>query len=162
VGWTLEFVGSQRHPLKGSLKIEWLIDTSSSQRHTHCMAPDGMCSVWQCVAVCGSVLQCVAVCCSVWQCVAVSLRIPISRATQRESRCVFPSLERVLQCIAYSHLSSDSSVLQCVAACCSVWQCVAVYWVFPSLERHSHLSRGIPSDSLDYIINSRLRTMYFT
>jgi len=33
------------------------------------------CSVWQCVAVCGSVLQCGEECvnvrCSVWQCVAV-------------------------------------------------------------------------------------------
>jgi len=92
----------------------------------------GCCSVLQCVAVCCSVLQCVAVCCSVLQCVAVCCSI---------MQCV--ALSTTLQhkihqtvCLL-SHLSHNKShddsretlfgvalMLQCVAVCCSVLQCV--------------------------------------
>ena len=103
------------------------------------------------IAVCCSVLQCVAVCCSVLQCVAVwreiehielpatlldyFLRSNTSDISQfsvfdtvsfREKACfrIYKSEERK-RC-SRERDSAHSSVLQCVAVCCSVLQCVAV------------------------------------
>jgi len=110
--------------------------------------------VLQCVAVCCSVLQCVAVCCSVLQCVSwlikeyaylfvnmsvcfgqirslemheisqeISEKFPKSRL---DSNCAIRCKNRVaaccsvLQCVAVYY-----SVLQCIAVCCSVVQCTA-------------------------------------
>ena len=77
------------------------------------------CSVLQCVAVCCSVLQHVAACCSVLQCVArVAMRcnglrfVAVWSLTCTKNRTV--------------SLHPNSSVLQCIAVCCSVLQCVAV------------------------------------
>jgi len=63
--------------------------------HTHSNSKK-VCSVWQCVAVCGSV----------WQCVAVVLQVCC--------RCVVVCC----RCVA-GVLQVCCSVLQCVAACCS-------------------------------------------
>jgi len=66
------------------------------------------CSVLQRVAVCCSVLQCAAVCCNVLVCVAVC---------HRHNQRLYPRRW---------HRSHASTMLQCVAVCCSVLQCVAV------------------------------------
>jgi len=85
----------------------------------------------QCVAVCCSVLQGVAVRCSALQCVKC-VAVCCSMLQCRPQRCaISPGLDSsssasyhtsVLQCVA-----ACCTVLQCVALCCSVLQCVAVF-----------------------------------
>ena len=93
------------------------------------------CSVQHCNAVCCSVLQCVAVCCSVLQCVAVCCRVLQMQlqSCSRTPRLSLPSSQtesssyhKLCRLITTNFIVCDSSVLQCVAVCCSVLQCVAV------------------------------------
>jgi len=77
--------------------------------------------------VCCSVLQCVAVRFSVWQ--PIFLKIPLA------------SQSTVLQCVAVC--CSVLSVLQCVAVCCSVLQCVAVCCSVLSVSRPNFLERPV-------------------
>jgi len=92
------------------------------------------CSVLQCVAVCCSVLQCVAVCCSVLPCVAVFCRhtatTHCNNSLQQHTataHCNNLCNNTLQQYMATPHtattLQHALSVLQCVAACCSVLQC---------------------------------------
>jgi len=74
----------------------------------------------QCVAVCCSVLQGVAVRCSALQCVKC-VAVCCSMLQCRPQRCaISPGLD------SSSSASYHTSVLQCVAACCTVLQCVAL------------------------------------
>ena len=84
-------------------------------------------------------LQCVAVCCSVLQCVAV-----ICSEILSTSVCLLGSRwwrvrlrgSRVLQCV----VAVRYSVLQYVAVCCSVLQCVPAWlkMVEGAVERPTH------------------------
>jgi len=73
-------------------------------------------AVLQCVAVCCIVLQCVAVCCSVLhnQFEALVCNVPL-----------LPPTSHVGLCVLQSGAVCFSSVLQRVAVCCIVLQCVA-------------------------------------
>ena len=108
------------------------------------------CSVFRCVAVywsalqCTSsrfwsfvssptglydVLQCVAVCCSVLQCVAVSINKILQLCLVSHSPGVVQCIASVAKRVCWSMLervAARCSVLQRVAACCSVLQRVAV------------------------------------
>ena len=83
------------------------------------------CSALQCVAVCCSVLQCVAVCCSVLSALSLLLCVAVC--------CMYHSLSAlILGPVIVENAVCDSAVavllqvgLQCVAACCSVLQCIA-------------------------------------
>jgi len=82
------------------------------------------CSVLQCVAVCRCVLQAVAVWCSALQRVA---NVHMRELQHSDMLCVKSS---VLQCVAvccsvFRCVAVCRSVLQCVAVCCSVLQRVA-------------------------------------
>jgi len=86
------------------------------------------CSELQCVTVCCSVLQCVAVCCSVVQ---ILLETDFFPQTRPRIICLvtkkdFLHTEPTLKCVAM-HCNVRRSVLQYVAVCCSVLQCVAVH-----------------------------------
>jgi len=85
------------------------------------------CTILQCVAVCCSVLHNIAVCCSVLQCVAVcdkrqNSSYPSHADKHALSHVVYGS--EVL--LVFNVESCSSSVLQRVAVCCSVLQCVAL------------------------------------
>jgi len=101
------------------------------------------CSVLQCLAVCCSVLQCVAACCSVLHCVALCrnvLQSPVVSYNVLQCVAVYCSLlQRVMthrdmtqsthqRCsvpeVSASHLTNI--LVERVALCCSVLQCVAV------------------------------------
>jgi len=75
------------------------------------------------VAVCCSVLQCVAVCCHVLVCVAERFRV-LQSIQSVAGRC------SVLQCVAllpllrHKLVAMFCKVLQRVAVCCNVLQCV--------------------------------------
>jgi len=82
------------------------------------------CSVWQCVALCGSVSQCVAVLC---QDSYVPQYISFESKTAKCAWQYVAVRGSVWQCVV-----ARDNVLQCVAACCSlrskldVLRCVAV------------------------------------
>ena len=88
------------------------------------------CSMLQCIAACCSALQRVAVHCSVLQCCS-GLQGPPAAPLQQQLKCAV-LCGNVLQCVAgvavcyrgllKRHRSSRSSMLQCVAVCCSVMQ----------------------------------------
>ena len=93
------------------------------------------CSVLQCVAVCCKVLQSVAVCCSVLQRFAACCSALQRRSTTQDHGDEQDQCCNVLQRVAVSlphkttHMCKISvavccSVLQRVAACCSVMQCL--------------------------------------
>jgi len=69
------------------------------------------------------VLQCVAVCCSVLQCVAVRERVG-ERERDIELNWWHTYIELTGTHIYVRDNVRKSSVLQCVAVCCSVLQCV--------------------------------------
>ena len=75
------------------------------------------CSVWQCVAVCGSVLQRVAV---HWKCLP-----KIDTDTYMQLMDVTRLLEEKQEEVR-GYVAVCCSVLQCVAVCCSVLKCVAM------------------------------------
>ena len=80
------------------------------------------CSAWQCVTVFCSVLQCVAVCCIVYVSHLRRRSACVRLAASADARGLTNQRVRsMLQCVA-----ACCSVLQCVAVCCSVLQCVAV------------------------------------
>jgi len=100
--------------------------------------------VLQCAAVCRSVLQCVAIC---YTCVAVCCVLQYLTSRGGPAQYVFfcfsfsasgkflwrtsSTLSTVLQCVAVCcsvlrYVAVCCSVLQCVAVCCSVLKCVAV------------------------------------
>jgi len=109
--------------------------------------------VLQCAAVCCSMLQCDVVCCSVLQCVALAhIRSDSFREVVVDGECVrmccsvlhcvsmwYSVLHSVLQCFAVlckcvvlANLRIDSlrKVVvdgECVAVCCIMLQCVAVW-----------------------------------
>jgi len=99
-----------------------------------CLCPRALCcfavslDTPMCVAVCCSVLQCVAACCSVLLCIAVCCRSTVLRV----SVCCVPEHADVLlvsllctgQVRRCAQVVVYCSVLQYVAACCSVLQCV--------------------------------------
>jgi len=88
--------------------------------------------------VCWSVLQCVAVCCSMLQCAAVCWCTEDSQRMERREIMVFIGKKPKGRSIIISHYGDKTShhslcVLQCVAVCCSVLQCVgaqkrAIVW----------------------------------
>ena len=92
------------------------------------------CSAVQLVAVCYRVFQCVAACCSVLQChvcvavCSVAVRVAVSFLCCSVLQCVKKSQwaklksESMLQRVA-----ACCSVLQFVAACCGVLKCVEVW-----------------------------------
>jgi len=79
-------------------------------------------SVVQCVAVCCSVLQRVAVCCSVLQCLSTGSAASLVPALLV---CCGVFLGSTTSLVSTTFLEV-ASVLQCVAVCCSVLQCVAM------------------------------------
>ena len=99
--------------------IHWVL--SFNNKHTLlCVAV----SLLQCIAVCCSVLQCVAVCCSVIVTLCCNVSPLINDATQffgRHQRIVKSQLQFSWSCVAVC-----CSVLQSVAMCYSVLQCVTV------------------------------------
>ena len=90
------------------------------------------CSVLQCVAVYCSVLQCVAMCRSVLQCVAVCCSshahgsVKIQEMRYMISRKIHIQRHTHHQSILLQLKRCNAHVPLCVAACCSVLQCVAV------------------------------------
>jgi len=72
------------------------------------------CSLWQGVAICGSVLQCVAVCCSVkpsYRCASVKRSIGTHcNALQRT----------VMHCNTLQHAATCCNMLQHAATCCNM------------------------------------------
>jgi len=91
------------------------------------------CSMFQCFVVCCSVLQCVAVCCSVLQCVAVS-HSELASYCHLEQTSVFTfkrdleSSKRDLPFLEKDLYGVLLCAMLCVAVCCSVLQCVAVWF----------------------------------
>jgi len=89
--------------------------------------------VLQCVALCCSLLQCVAMCCTVLQCVAVWCCNVLQCVTMR-TVCILAQNTPTYSAVEFLHLCKlglssvcvllcdvvFGSVLQCVAACCSV------------------------------------------
>jgi len=88
------------------------------------------CSVLQCVAVRCSVLQCVAVCCSVLQCVAVCLYL--QSADLLDSFHVNDVCDKGCERQHFKRpfaIYQRRLLLQCVAVCYCVLQCVASRYV---------------------------------
>jgi len=81
--------------------------------------------VLQGVAACCSVLQRVAACCSVLQRIAACCSTLERRTRLTLSAASSTILESCFFCVAGDPKAS-STLLQCVAVCCSVLQCVAV------------------------------------
>ena len=124
---------------------------SISSTCLHCVSsPTSLYDVVQCVSVCCSVLECitvhiikilefrvvfhwpvwcVAVCCSVLQCVAVSINKILQLCLVSHSPGVVQCIASVAKRVCWSMLervAARCSVLQRVAACYSVLQCAAV------------------------------------
>jgi len=100
------------------------------------------------VAVCCSVWQCVAVCCRVLQPTLTTLLICVSH-TLHNPRWIVCMLWRVLSPLGRTiETPTTTQLLQCVAACCSAWQhvavccrvlpCVAVATVQWKRQHHAH------------------------
>ena len=81
----------------------------------------------QCVAVCCGVLQCVAVCCSGLQCGVFSCSelqcVAVPCITHHSHKSFFSNFKE------YFQISSSKVILHITyVVCCSVLQCVALYY----------------------------------
>ena len=129
------------------------------------------CSELQCVAASCSVLQCVAVWCSVMQCVVVvwynvmqcdAVRCSVLQCAQHTvTLCLRVSdthTHRHTDCVSHTGEQTHTRVcaryevftllnVQCVAVCCSVLLCVAVYscWGIHSITLMHPLDRCLQS-----------------
>jgi len=143
--WALQVTYSSTrrlHPTPSTLHCK----PSSHVVRSH-LAPPWYCSVLQCVAVCCSVLQCVLIWCNassstlVLQATYTLNPQPSTLNPQPSTLNPTPStlnpqpstLNPQTHCNTLQHTvlqwcnaSSTTSVLQCVAVCCSVLQCVTV------------------------------------
>jgi len=131
--------------LRVNLSIWTLVIASSAIKYTH---------IKRCVFINIGVLLCIAACCSVLQCVAVCwsmLEYVAVCCSQRNSLYLDPWDRRqhykvYTYCMIYIYkyalrVAVHRLVMQCVAVCCSVLQCVAVR-VNPSIwdpcDRQQH------------------------
>jgi len=104
------------------------LDISKRKLYMICQCVAVCCSVLQCVAVCCSVLQYVAVCCSVLQRVAVFFLIESNLLPEEHTATYCKTLQHTAKhCNTLDILKYQLYIIcQCVAAKCSMLQCVAV------------------------------------